>query len=245
VIPNLHLLKKELSVSAYEEVMPIKGRRNTSRWQQLPDYVIARCPFCLAKNIEKIDTYSLLKWYGKMAHGGVLGLDVFDMDLVIHHCQHFALVQKFFSFSEVPEEAKGRAITEDARPYVIGHLLESGLCRAVIHALPICRIEGNEFIPSYTLVMISYFSQDPPDATDWESPVYRAVHRYNSRYYQTWESSTYLYLPLGLGEPHWGDLSHWVSAGQLYWVDASDQELNIKTHDITAFPYRSLADQEE
>jgi len=54
MVLNLHLLKKELSVAEYEEVMPVKGRRNIPKWQQLPDYVIARCPFCLAKNTEKI-----------------------------------------------------------------------------------------------------------------------------------------------------------------------------------------------
>jgi len=74
----------------------------------------------------------------------------------------------------------------------------------------------------------------------------RVVHfvwlKIQKKYYRTWESSTILYLPLALGEPHWADLTRWVAAGQLYWVDASDPELNIKTHDVAAFPYKGLSD---
>jgi hypothetical protein len=119
-------------------------------------------------------------------------------------------------------------------PYVIGHLLESGRCRAVIHALPVCRIESGIFVPRYNLILISYFSKNPKEAV-------RDVIRFNLDWYDP--ESIVLEMPIiPPGQEHWADLLHWVAAGQLYWVDGTDPELNIKTDDVSAFPYKELTD---
>ena len=195
----------------------------------MPSYVIARCPFCSAKIIEKLDTYTIDEWKWFVT---TVSRFVFHHDLVISHCSHFALAQIFFNFHGNLDEVRGSSIAGKTKPYVIAHLLESGRCQAVMHALPICRIENDRFIPSYTLFVMSYFSKHPKETV-------RDVERFNQNWAAAAEAT--LYLPLQYGEPSWANLPQWVAAGQLYWVDGNDPELNIRTRDIEAFPYGNIA----
>lgn len=226
---NLHLLQKELTVEEYENVM--RSTRYNSEWRQLPAHLIARCPICSTKNIERLDTYTIRRWKWFVT---TVSKFVFHPDLVVHHCEHFALVQIFFSsYGILYNEICGSHIAAKEAPYVIGHLLESGRCLAVMHALPVCRIEDNTFVPRYTLFIISYFSEQPKEAI-------RDVEQYNLKWYNIGESS--LYLPLQFGDKKWAILRHWVAAGQLYWVDSRDPNLGVQTHDVDAFPYGDVTD---
>jgi hypothetical protein len=145
------------------------------------------------------------------------------------HCEHFALSQFFLHFHGIwPDEAVGEFGPEV--PYVIGHLLEDGWCQAVIHALPVCRIEKKDFVPRYTLSMISYFSRTPEEA-------YSILLNHNASYGELGVNKAF--LP-NVVRDHWWDLRRWVSAGQLYWVDGNDPDLSIRTHDIEAFPYGDM-----
>lgn len=226
---NLHLLQKELTVDEYEKIIP--SLRYNAEWQRLPAYMIAHCPFCSSQNIENLDTYTPRIWRGFIVP---TSKSVFYHELVVRHCDHFALAQFFFLFyGDIPDQLKLTGIGTRTTPYVIGHLLENGRCLAVMHTLPVCEIEDNSFVPRYTLLIISYFSEQPKEAI-------QEVERFNMNWYNLGEST--LYLPLQFGGKYWADLSHWVAKGQLYWVDGNDPELNIRTHDVTAFPYGHLTD---
>ncbi|MCC6603507.1 MAG: hypothetical protein IT327_09875 [Anaerolineae bacterium] len=222
---NTHLLQLDIPVKKYKRLM--KQRFSVSpegslNW--LPDYAIARCPFCLSKNVEKINTYSLLGWsirYGKA---------VYSQRLAGTHCNHFALVQSFFHFHNIwPKEASGQFCSEV--PHIIGHLLENHQCQAVIHALPICRIESDEFVPRYTLFIISYFSEQPQKAYD-------SVIAFNAKYVEPGVAWPFIAPPEGY--EHWWNLDYWVQKEQLFWVDANDPELGIRTGDTTSFPYGNI-----
>lgn len=219
---NLHLLQTELTVEEYERLITQIDWSSPVILRQFPAYVIARCPFCLALNVERLDTYSVRLW-----SIGSLGHAAFDHRAVDDHCEHFALVQTFFHFHNIwPAEAWGMLGPEV--PHVIGHLLESGRCLAVIHSLPICRIEGNAFMPRYTLFMVGYFSEQPEEA-------YQAVINFNAPYVEPGVAWPFIAPPEGCEQ--WWDLPRWVSAGQLFWVDGDDPGLGIRTHDSADFPY--------
>ena len=223
---NLHLLRKELTVEMYNQIM--SSRFYSPEWQSLPAYIIARCPYCLVTNIEKLNTYTTYKWSMVFPHNSVKE-SVYSLELVEHHCEHFSLVQSFLNVDMYDGYSPDPGYVS---PYVIGHLIQADLSLAVMHALPICRIENNDFIPRYTLFMISYFSEYPQE-------VVRAVQAYNSRWYSL-EASGTLYLPLQFGRKYWADLLLWVREGKLYWVDSDDPNLSIRTHDVDAFPYGNL-----
>ncbi len=114
-------------------------------------------------------------------------------------------------------------------PHVIGYLLEKGRdCLAVIHALPVCRIEGEAFVPRYTMFMVSYFSHHKPE------DVRDDVKWFGNR--------GYIEVPVDIfseppdGTDHWWDLKRWVADGLLYWVDGNDPGLGLRTRDPEAFP---------
>ena len=49
-------------------------------------------------------------------------------------------------------------------PMIQIHLLPSNIqSHVVMHALPVCRIENNRFIPKYTLYVLTYFSVSPKE----------------------------------------------------------------------------------
>lgn len=218
---NLHLLKIEISVEEYLGFS--KKSLRQQNLQRLPKYVIAICPYCKKENIEHLDSYSVTTW------GQGVGSRVFAIDDVTH-CKHFALTQPFIHFHDIwPDEANGQFGTEV--PYVIGHLLETGQCLAVIHALPICRPENGKFVPRYTLYVITYFSQDPKSA-------YNSLIGYNVSYIEPGTIAAFI-LPQK-GSEHWWDLPRWVSAGQLYWVDVQGSQLSLSASDVEKFPYKGI-----
>lgn len=218
---NLHLLKIELNVEEY-----LKFARHSFKSEnliRLPRYVIAICPICKEENTEHLNTYSATAWnkgYGSRVFA--LGNE--------RHCKHFAISQPFIHFHGIwPDEANGDFCPEV--PYVIGHLLDSGKCLAVIHALPICRPENGKFIPRYTLYMVTYFSENPKSAYD-------SLINCNIPYIEPGTTTAFI-LPQK-GSEHWWDLSQWVSKNQLYWVNASDSKLSIVTGDVKNFPYNEI-----
>jgi hypothetical protein len=222
---NLHLLQIELSVEEYQQLAELRfSFRPEPFLNRLPAYVIARCPICSIENVEGLNTYSLHDW------DMTSGESVFDYRLIVHHCEHFALAQAFINFHGVwPAEAEGMLGSEV--PHVIGHLLEKRRCLAVIHALPICRIEDDAFVPRYTLFIISYFSKSPKKAYD-------AVITFNVDYVEP--GVAWPFIPPPDGCEHWWNLRHWVSAGKLFWVDGDGPALGIQTHDTDAFPYGGI-----
>ena len=228
---NLHLLKLELSVEEYskfcDQPTSIQILQFNPAWFNLPAYMIARCPFCLEENIERLNTYSLAQW-GHTQWEFEAG---FDTELVIHHCPHFVLVQSFINFnSQKAREAYGSFGPEV--PYVYGHLLEKELCLAVIHALPICRIEDDAFVPRYTLFLVSHFSEHPDEAD-------RAISDFNAEHMDIEALQTIILPPYTC--QHWWDLRSWVAKGQLFWVDGTDPALGLRTNDLNTFPYGDIA----
>ncbi len=229
---NLHLLKLELNVEEYRKFCDqdtyIKMQFNTA-WFNLPAYMIARCPFCQEENVEHLNTYSLAQW----RHTQWEFQAGFDTELVIYHCPHFVMVQSFINFNGLKAwEAHGSFGPEV--PYVYGHLLEKELCLAVIHALPICRIEDDAFVPRYNLFLVSHFSETPKDAS-------RARRAFNAEWLDE-EVSQAIILPPYTCQ-HWWDLRHWVAKSQLFWIDGTDSALGLRTSDLNAFPYGDIASE--
>jgi hypothetical protein len=197
-------------------------------WLNLPAYMVARCPFCRKENTERLNTYSLARWrYTQWEFQAS-----FAPELVIHRCPHFVMMQSFINFNGL--EAWGaRGSFGPEVPYVYGHLLEKGLCLAVIHALPICRIEDDAFVPRYTLFLVSHFSKRPDEAD-------RAISDFNAEYVNIEEALPAIILPPYTCQ-HWWDLRQWVAKGQLFWVDGTDPALGLRTGDLDAFPYGDIA----
>ncbi|KAB2928903.1 MAG: hypothetical protein F9K24_21420 [Leptonema illini] len=132
-------------------------------WSLIPLYGVARCPYCDTVYTEKMDTYTLRQWI-------VWGADGFCIFRMKHksHCSHLVYAQSFTNLhgiipqtSDTELDGRGLSLTSEV-PHVVPFLLESDLeTHSVLHSLPICRIEGDQFVPRYTLSMVTMFAPDP------------------------------------------------------------------------------------
>lgn len=217
---NLHLLKFESSVDEYLAISKSIWRPNLV--MRLPVYVIAICPYCDKDNTERLNTYSAEAW--DIGYGSRL----FSKHGVVFHCEHYVLSHFFINFHGIwPAEAKGEFPPEV--PHVIGHILENNSSLAVMHALPMCRPENGQFVPRYTLYLITYFSE--------KRGILQDVTAYNAPFFS---ESTGAYIVPPEDCQHWWDLPRWVSERKLYWVDASEEKLQLRTGDTIQFPYKNI-----
>lgn len=221
---NLHLLKRDLTVDEYEEASKHRASHKTRHlfFDRLPEYMVARCPYCHKENIEQLDTYSVAH---HLWTKGVVGESI---GRIVHHCEHFRFIQPFVNFHSIwPSEARGEFDAEV--PHVIGHLLEKDLASAVIHALPICRIEDDTFVPRYTGYMVSHFSEISKEAIE------NVALKFNLEF-----AGPYIIYLTESRDTSWQDLRSWVETGKLYWVDANTSTLEIRTSDAKNFPYGDI-----
>lgn len=143
-------------------------------------------------------------------------------------CPHFVAVHHFINLNGViPTEVDVDLGCEV--PYVIPVLLPDDIgSYAVMHALPICRVEGGAFVPRYSLYIITYLSADPPEIIQ-----------------RRWQIAPGWNFLIGPGYFHhiekeaW-DLTRWVAAGKLQWLDPDEPDLPLRTGPAEDFPYARI-----
>jgi hypothetical protein len=172
-------------------------------WKLIPSYEYSVCPFCGLPCKEQIDTYSLRHWVLRASQGD----SVYSRRGQSESCEHLVIAQAFINLEgkkprpNEPEELR-RGVIElpPEAPFVAGFLLEGPEpCTAVIHSLPICRIEGDAFVPAYTLYVVAYFA---------EQREVRLRKRLSLRGFKPeYDRRTMLPWPIADGEfPEWWDL---------------------------------------
>lgn len=136
----------------------------------IPSYLISRCPFCGAVHTAPVDTHSLQSWSNSttsdtghyFAHHSTLSKRYHDT----FGCKHFNRVQAFFNLEGiVPAEV---AYFEQVYhiPFVMPfYLPDNQPTAAVIHSLPVCRIESDDglvyhfdfhrFVPPITEIQLN------------------------------------------------------------------------------------------
>ena len=99
----------------------------------------------------------------------------------------------------------------------------------VMHALPICRIEVDRFVPRYTLYTLTYYSATEDVKTLFE----------RGREFCTW---SFVCRPPGDPEedPRWWDLNYWARTGRLHWLASDHPLLPLQKGPPDAFPYSNI-----
>jgi hypothetical protein len=204
-------------------------------WEQMPSYVVGYCPFCSANSIEKIDTHSLHYWYPRPEKNGC----VFKNRQRAKDCHHFVAVHTFVNVNDKrphpnPDLSISSFFNDNGDlPFVIPDLLPNAFpAIAVMHALPICAIEGDAFVPRYSLYMITYYAEDP-----------KAVKEYRWRNVNPDPGDFALLLEFPdfmRRHPESANLQQWVERGKLQWLDPATPDLTLRTGPVAAFPYAGL-----
>lgn len=205
-------------------------------WGRLPEYLLARCPLCGATYTGVLDTHSLA---GEWVTSADIHSSVYDDYRQHIGCKHFVAVQTFINLNGfLPSELNFYHVELDV-PFIMPVFVPDDIPSfAVIHSLPICRIENNTFVPRYAVYMITYYSAwpqtlwrrrraDPEDAEKAAAdPEYRAAALYAS-----WQVER---------QPELFDLRLWVSRKKLQWLDPTQPDLPLKAEPPEEIPYANV-----
>lgn len=206
-------------------------------WQFIPDYKRAECPFCGESYYESIDTYSLKKW--------VIPTDgeyIFTFGGRVKRCEHYFISQRFINFNDnIPiineEELNWYKDFNSEVPHIIPQLLSDDFkCYAVMHSLPICKIQGEQFIPTYSLYMISYFVN-----SDYDRNCMMEVLK---NYQPDFSRNSLLIWPFKGPQQNdwdeWWNLKKYVEKGKLFWLEPDNLDLPLIKCPVERFPYGDI-----
>lgn len=201
-------------------------------WAKLPTYLIARCPICGTEYYNRADTHSYFFWRNTTPE---TSRSAFPHPENAIPCRHFVGVQRFVNLNKhLPVEINyGNNMNGDIpvmTPELVEHDSEAS---AVIHSLPICRIENNQFVPKYSVYLLSYFAPSPSVAR----------HALLSRYPATPGDGYPMFCVSGnhSQEPRIIDLLYWVERKKLLWLDLHDQTLPLRSAPLSDFPYAGIS----
>lgn len=201
-------------------------------WNKLPRYLIARCPLCGVRLTNCADTHSLFEW------GGSDSKNLSSHPENAIPCAHFVGVEQFIHLNgNFPTELGYFPCTYGDVPIAVPELLLDELhAGAVIHSLPICRVEGDAFTPRYSVYTVTYYADSPAQARD------RSYRLHYPQGIGKDADTTPLFDTSGRSyrEPLVADLRYWVERGKLHWLDLDDPTLPLKSGPASDFPYAGI-----
>ena len=236
---NENLLIHKYTVKQYKEIMRVIGERINIRedkdyWELLGNYIIAKCPICGVEYKESLDTYSLRRW-----ERAIDGDAIFHPEANVSHCEHFIVVQHFINYNGYTPEVSATELLwagdmNSEVPHVMPMLFDEEIeSYAVMHSLPICKIEDDRFVPRYTLYTLTYYTHEEhiEELKDrlrhWEPEVHKM------------QLLTFPISDYGEAE-EWWDLSQWVQQGKLFWLEPDNPELPLIKGPVEKFPYGNI-----
>jgi hypothetical protein len=197
--------------------IPVYNARLADYWKLIPAYVYARCPFCSGAYSAPIDTYSLESWVtGNDLHTSAFVGNDYQLP---GNCTHFMGVHMFINpHNHLPTELPFFPNPNGDLPFLTPWFFAADIeTRSVRHALPICRIDRDQFIPTYTACFLTYFSQD-------QQEIRRRWNAASKAAPDDWPSWV---QPPG-GRDAYYDLADWAVRGLPGWLDFSTAEVPLR-----------------
>jgi len=208
----------------------------------LPDVTYARCPICGHILKCRVDIYSLQGWAvgpefdqslypdGYQAADfraktfvsmpddfppRITPKDVFDGVQKFAHCEHFLGVHKFLNLHGALPPFN-YFINYGEVPYVEPWILESSIPGfSILHALPVCKIENDDFLPAYTIFSLTYFCPNRASLFDeWREDAKKSMNS-DPEYYPGLISPGYFFKERN--RIH--DLAYFANIGRLGFLD--------------------------
>lgn len=200
-------------------------------WKILPTYTYAYCPLCQRQYQEQADTYSLRMWGGACYLWDALCGLAEDHPAPLKRCVHWIGVAHFTNLhGKMPTELDWFQQETGEIPVVTPWLLPDDIeSYVILHALPLCRMERNQFVPSYTVFVLTYFSQYPG----------LVLKRIYSEPSDDPEYRPALLAPSNYTFP---DFNEWAQRGKLGWLDLTKPDFPLSIGQDAILPdfYRGI-----
>ncbi len=191
-------------------------------WKYIPRHIIARCPLCGAVCTEQVDTYNLQDVI-------ILGS---RSNKFKHHaaCEHWLGEQGFVHLNGViPDFYHGGSEV----PYVTpSFLIDDPPSYAVMHCLPLYRVEKDVFVPRHLLFVVTYYSQSPQILQQRRDEVRSQPDMKPLPPMSTW-------IEVRGYKEAW-DLVRWVREDKLWWLDLERDDLPLRNSPVSEFPYAGI-----
>ncbi|MCG3212509.1 MAG: hypothetical protein FOGNACKC_06179 [Anaerolineae bacterium] len=202
--------------------------------RRLPVHFVAQCPYCNSPILQPVDSFSLIGFYPLINISDFYhSSEAWTANLPPPRqcCRHAIVATLSVNLNGlIPDDLPTWALNRKwgklhSAPRVMVWPLIARQTSAVIHALPIGRLDDPEPIHRYTAYFVTYFAngttnlytEDMWVPTDVERPATEGV----------------LYDP---------DLAKWVRAGRLFWLDPNDPTRLIRDP-AESFPYTNIQPQ--
>jgi hypothetical protein len=205
-------------------------------WRLIPEYTYAYCPICHHQYREQADTYCLKWWEGNYQLRDALYSIAEFHPQPLSRCRHWLGITGFTNLhGQIPDELNWFKQWTGEVPAVAPMFLPDDIeSYVILHALPVCRIENNQFVPRYTIFVLTYFSQKP----------YEILNRIYSE-----ESDDPEYRPLvgAISKLPGPSLSEWTQRGRLGWLDVSNPDLPLRIGPNSQLPdfYQNIQGSKE
>jgi len=197
---------------------------------RLPIQLLAQCPYCGTYILQPVDVYSLMGFHGnykaiKTFHGHEDWREFTPYKQICPHalCATFSVDLHGRTPDDLSPWLHGARIRLlDNAPYVMIWPLIARYTSAVMHALPIGRMDDDEPTHHYTMHIVTYFVREDS----------------NLRTPDLWISNEF-------GQPATGavwydvDLLKWVRAGRLFWMDP-ENTLRLVQGPPESFPFTGI-----
>ncbi len=208
----------------------------TDYWALLPRFTFAHCPICRQRFHASADPFSLV--VDPSSHLNLLK-SLYRGPEKRPWCPHFLGIHQFLNLHEVkPYEVPRVANRTGEVPYLTPwFFLEDVPGYAVLHALPICRTEGERLIPRYTRFSLSYFCTEPQAVLKRRNDEELVIAHKDSEYYgaelqipgeSTWRTANYNRTTY--------DLPRWADKGLVGWVDWTQPDSPLQIGPGTQLP---------
>ncbi|HMA36607.1 MAG TPA: hypothetical protein VKY74_19285 [Chloroflexia bacterium] len=204
-------------------------------WAIVPRYTYAECPLCHTRYTEPADTYHLNGWRAESWLYDTLY--VYELDAADIRCPHFVGIEVFINLHRHRPEPTDRLNVETGEvPYLTPRFFRQEVpTYAVLHALPVCRVEADTFVPSYTVFLLTHFSAD---RVELEKRVAVEIERTPHDHWYPAFTPDYPGSDSTHQRPHIRgyDLAGWAARGLLGWLDFRQPELPLQMGPEVALP---------
>ncbi|MBE7553949.1 MAG: hypothetical protein HS126_23025 [Anaerolineales bacterium] len=202
-------------------------------FHRLPVHLLAQCPYCGTHILQPVDTFSLMGFYPLLNVTELYRGPGWVSDPPFwQHCRHFVVVTFSVNLNNLtPDDLPFWALRRkwlkmDSAPRVMVWPLIAGQTSAVIHALPVGRLDEPELLHSYTIYFITYFADDQTNLYSEEMWVPADFRR---------PATDGVYYDL--------DLIKWLEAGRLFWLNPDKFERTLMRGPVEVFPYANIQPQ--
>jgi hypothetical protein len=220
------------SYSAYETFLEQFRLLRKEYFQRLPVHLVAQCPYCGSRILQSVDSFSLIGFYPLLNMTELYRDPEWSASRPPRQrCRHALLATVSVNLNGlIPDDLPAWALQRkwgklDSAPRVMVWPLIARQTSAVIHALPIGRLNDPEPADHYTAYFVTYFADD-------------ATNLYTEE----------MWVPNDLGGPategvyYDPDLIKWVKAGRLFWLDPDEPDRLVRGT-VEAFPYANIQPQ--